>query len=115
MPIILAPFARLCIALSIGFETKIVSEADRIEAEKKPTSKNPYLFDYSEIAFPLFKKVFDNAIIELRLSAKNDPATYAKFNTSQASQEKIMLNALKRSGVTKEADAKAMLQCALPR
>lgn len=59
-------------------------------------------------------KVFDNAIEELRLSAKNDPATYAKFSTDQASQEKILLNALRRSGVSKEEDAKAMLQCALP-
>lgn len=54
-------------------------------------------------------KIFDNAIIELRLSAKNDPATYAKFSTSQESQEKILLNALRRSGVKTEADAKGML------
>ncbi len=59
-------------------------------------------------------KVFDKAIEELRLSAKNDPATYAKFTTDPKSQEKIIMNALKKSGVSKEEDAKDMLQCALP-
>lgn len=59
-------------------------------------------------------KVFNNAIDELRLTAKNDPATYAKFTTDSKSQEKILMNALKKSGVSKERDAKDMLQCALP-
>jgi hypothetical protein len=59
-------------------------------------------------------KVFDNAVEELRLTAKNDPATYAKFNTDPEAQKKILLNALRRSGVASEADAKTMLQCALP-
>jgi len=58
-------------------------------------------------------KVFDNAIEELRLSAKNDPATYAKFTTDPKSQEKIILNALRKSGA-KEEDTKEMLRCALP-
>lgn len=58
-------------------------------------------------------KVFDNAIIELRLSAKNDPATYAKFTTDKSAQEKIFANALKRSGV-EEKDLQPMVQCALP-
>jgi hypothetical protein len=58
-------------------------------------------------------RVFDNAITELRLSASNDPATYAKFNVDKASQEKIFIKALQRSGA-KEKDLKAMVQCALP-
>ena len=60
-------------------------------------------------------KVFDSAIEELRLSAKNDPATYAKFTSDRAAQEKIFMKALKRSGVANESSASQMLQCALPR
>jgi hypothetical protein len=60
-------------------------------------------------------KVFDSAIEELRLSAKNDPATYAKFSSDRAAQEKIFKNALKRSGVANEASASQMIQCALPK
>ncbi|MDO9181885.1 MAG: hypothetical protein Q7U04_05735 [Bacteriovorax sp.] len=58
-------------------------------------------------------KVFDNAIIELRLSAKNDPATYAKFTSNQEAKEKIFASALKRSGAD-DKDLPAMLTCALP-
>lgn len=58
-------------------------------------------------------KVFNNAIVELRLSAKNDPATYAKYSTDKSSQEIIFMKALKRSGV-KDKDLKPMVQCALP-
>lgn len=57
-------------------------------------------------------KVFDRAILELRLSAKNDPATYAKFSTDPEAQQKIVQNALRRSGA-KEEEIKAMSQCAL--
>lgn len=58
-------------------------------------------------------KVFDNAIAELRIAFSKDPATYAKLSTSPQAQEKILMNALRRSGV-KEKDIKKMSQCALP-
>lgn len=57
-------------------------------------------------------KVFDSAIEELRLSAVNDPATYAKFTTDPKSQEKIIVNALRKSGAKVE-DTKDMLRCAV--
>jgi hypothetical protein len=57
-------------------------------------------------------KVFNNAIEELRLSASNDPATYAKFSTEKAAQEKILEKALKRSGA-EDRDLKSMVQCAV--
>lgn len=59
-------------------------------------------------------KVFNNVIEELRLTAKDDPATYAKFTVDPESQQKVLLGALKKSGIKSEKDGKSMLQCALP-
>jgi type I site-specific restriction-modification system R (restriction) subunit len=58
-------------------------------------------------------KVFDNAIEELRLAAKNDPETYLKFSSNAEAQNKIIAKALRKAGV-EEKNIPAGLQCAMP-
>ena len=60
-------------------------------------------------------KVYDDAIEELRIANRKDPATYAKFGTDPASDAIILNNALKRAGVSSADDVRAMRQCILKR
>jgi hypothetical protein len=58
-------------------------------------------------------KVFDEGVEVLRTTYAKSPAVYAKFTSDKDAHEKIMLEALKRSGVIDDDTIQAMKMCAL--